>query len=70
MEPQRNPEVRINEVVTEISVTEGVGPLSTEEVKKLVALVLTQVRLEQDRVAQRQKDTGIRDRAYVPRIGG
>ena len=69
MEPQGTPDVRINEVVTEIVVTDSVGPLSAEEVKRLIALVLAQVRLEQDRAAQRQKDTMIRDRAYVPRVG-
>lgn len=69
MDSQIIPDVRINEVATEISVTEGVGPLSAEQVKKLVALVLAQVKLEQDRVYQRQKDTMIRDRAYRPRVG-
>jgi hypothetical protein len=69
MDPHQSPDVRINEVATEIQVTEGVGPLSAEQVKKLVALVLAQVKHEQDRNSQRQKDTGIRDQAYVPRIG-
>jgi hypothetical protein len=68
MPPPDSPDVRINEVVTEIAV-EGVGPLSAEEVKRIVAIVMAQVRLEQDRVAQRAKDTTIRDRAYMPRIG-
>ena len=69
MPPPNNPDVRINEVVTEIAVTEGIGPLSAEEVKRIVAIVIAQVRTEQDRVAQRAKDTTIRDRAYQPRIG-
>jgi hypothetical protein len=69
MEPQIIPDVRINEVATEIVVSEAVGSLSAEDVKRLVALVLAQVRQEQDRAAQRAKDTIIRDRAYVPRIG-
>jgi hypothetical protein len=69
MDPHQTPDVRINEVATEIQVTEGVGPLSAEQVKKLVALVLAQVKHEQDRNSQRQKDTAIRDQAYVPRIG-
>jgi hypothetical protein len=67
--PPDSPDVRINEVVTDIAVTEGVGPLSAEEVKRIVALVMAQVRTEQDRHAQRAKDTTIRDRAYQPRIG-
>lgn len=61
------PDVRINEVVTEIEVTEGVGSLNAAEVRRLVALVLEQVHLEQARSAQRQQDTTIRDRAYSPR---
>jgi hypothetical protein len=69
MPPPENPDVRINEFVTDITVTEGVGSLSAEEVKRLVAIVMAQVRLEQDRIAQRAKDTTIRDRAYQPRIG-
>jgi hypothetical protein len=63
------PDIRINEVVTEITVTEGVGSLTAQEVKQLVAIVLENVRAEQDRVAQRERDTAIRDRAYRPRIG-
>jgi len=69
MPPPDSPDVRINEVVTDIAVTEGVGPLSTEEVKRIVAIVMAQVRTEQDLFAQRAKDTTIRDRAYQPRIG-
>ena len=69
MDPHETPDVRINEVATEIQVTEGVGPLSAEQVKKLVALVMAQVKHEQDQNSQRQKDTTIRDQAYVPRVG-
>ena len=70
MDRHETPDVRINEVATEIQVTEGVGPLSAEQVKKLVALVLAQIKHEQDQNSQRQKDTTIRDQAYVPRVGG
>jgi hypothetical protein len=57
-------DVRIGEVVTDMVVTEGVGTLGPEEVKSLVALVLEQVRYEQERMAQRERDTAIRDRAF------
>jgi hypothetical protein len=57
-------DVRIGEVVTEMVVTEDIGPLSAEDVKRLVALVLEKVRQEQDRMAQRERDTMVRDRAY------
>jgi hypothetical protein len=69
MPPPNSPDVRINEVVTDIAVTEGVGPLSAEDVKRIVAIVMAQVRTEQDRLAQRAKDTTITNRAYQPRIG-
>jgi hypothetical protein len=61
-------DVRINEVVTDLEITEGVGALSPEEVRKLVTLVLEQVHLEQDRAEQRKKDTKITDRAYHPDV--
>jgi hypothetical protein len=57
-------DVRIGEVVTELTVTEGVGPLSPEDVRKIVTLVLEQLRQEQDRAQQRERDTGLHDRAY------
>jgi hypothetical protein len=69
MPPPNTPDVRINEVVTDIAVTDGVGPLSVEDVKRIVAIVMAQVKTEQDRLAQRAKDTTIKDRAYQPRIG-
>ena len=69
MPPADTPDVRINDLVTEITVTDGVGPLSPEDVRRIVAIVMAQVRAEQDRMAQRAKDTTIRDRAYQPRIG-
>jgi hypothetical protein len=69
MSPPDTPDVQINEVVTDISVTEGVGPLSAEDLKRIVGIVLAYVRTEQDRQAQQSKDTTIRDRAYQPRIG-
>jgi len=58
------PDVRVGEVVTEIVVTEGIGPLGAEEVKALVALVLDHVRQEQHRQNERSRDTGLRDRAF------
>jgi len=57
-------DIRIGEVSTELIVTEAVGPLSPEDVRKLVLQVLAQLRVEQDRQAQRQNDTAIHDRAF------
>ena len=59
-------DVRIGEVVTELVITESVGPLAPEDVRRLVTLVLEQLRHERDRVAQRERDTTVNDRAYRP----
>lgn len=56
-------DIRIGEVVTEITVTESVGALAPEEVKRLVAIVLEQVRREQDRASQRQREREVTDHA-------
>jgi len=63
-------DMRIGEVVTDMVVTEGVGTLGPEEVKRLVTLVLEQVRQEHDRAAQRERDTAISDRAFSHSIRG
>jgi hypothetical protein len=60
---------RINEVSTEVVVTESVGSLRPEEVKKIVALVLEHLRHEQHRTEQRERDTKITDRAYHSDVG-
>ena len=62
-------DVRIGEVVTDLVITEGVGPLSPQEVKALVALVLEQVRQEQQRSQGREQDTRVFDRAFRPTEG-
>jgi hypothetical protein len=63
-------DVKIGEVVTEMTVTEGVGSLSPEDVKRLVSLVLEQIRHEQGRTAQQQHDTAIHDRAFRGDVRG
>jgi hypothetical protein len=55
---------RINEIATELVVTDAVGALGPEEVKKIVGLVLEHLRHEQQRSSQRARDTTIDDRAY------
>jgi hypothetical protein len=66
MSAPNTPDVRIDEFVTEITVTEGVGPLSAQEVKRIAMLVLEQLRAEQGRAEQRKRDATIRDRAFMP----
>jgi hypothetical protein len=58
------PDIRIGEVVTDIVVTEGIGALGPEEVKRIVSLVIEHLRHEQDRAAQREQDTSIRNQFY------
>lgn len=58
--------VEIQQVQTDIVVTEGVGPLSKADVQQLVGIVLQQIRHEQDRNAQRTKDTAIENQVYPP----
>ncbi len=57
-------DVRIGEVQTEIVVTEGVASLSPEDVKRIVAIAMEQFHQEQDRIAQRQRDTAVHDSNY------
>lgn len=56
--------VHINEVQTDLEVTEGVGSLDSAEVKKLVALVLEQLKAQQHKEALRQSDDTLRNQAY------
>jgi hypothetical protein len=66
--PDEPNQVEIGEVRTDVVITEGVGPLSKGDVQRLVSLVLEHVRNEQDRNAQREKDTGITNRVYPPHV--
>lgn len=59
-----NNDVRIGEVHTDMVVTEGVASLSPEDVKRLVDIAVQQVKQEQDRKAQQQKDTSVYDSNY------
>jgi uncharacterized Zn finger protein len=57
-------DVRIGEVQTEVVVTESVGSLSAADVKRIVDIAMQQMRHEQDRLSQRQKDTSVFDSNY------
>lgn len=57
-------DVRIGEVVTEVVVSDTVGALGPDEVRRLVTLVLEQVRHETDRRDQQARDADIRDRVF------
>jgi hypothetical protein len=62
-------DVRVGEVLTEVVVTDGIGPLGPQEVRALVALVLEHVRQDQRRQEDQQRDTRMRDRAFQPKTG-
>jgi hypothetical protein len=62
-------DVRVGEVVVEMEITEGIGPLGPQEVRELVALVLEQVRREQARETDQARDTRIHDRVFRPVVG-
>ena len=57
-------DVRIGDVQTEMVVTESVGSLSVEDVKRIVDLAMQQFRQEQDRMAQHKRDTSVFDSNY------
>jgi hypothetical protein len=57
-------DVQIGEVTTDLTITESVGSLSPEEVRRLVKLVLEQVHNERARDERRERDTSVADRAF------
>jgi hypothetical protein len=61
MASQESPDVKVNEVVLDLQITEGAGPLSAAEVTRLVQLVLAQVHNEHDRLEARTRDTRLLD---------
>lgn len=61
-------DVRIGEVVTEVVVSDTVGPLGPDEVRRLVTLVLEQVRHETARRDQQARDADIHDRVFRPEV--
>lgn len=58
-------DVQINEVHTDIEVTESVGTLSPAEVKRLVALVMAQLEARRIHEERRAQDNRLRNSAYV-----
>ena len=57
-------DVKIGDVQTEVVVTEAVGSLTVEDVKRIVDMAMQQYRHEQDRMSQRQRDTSVFDSNY------
>jgi hypothetical protein len=58
-------DVHINEVHTEVEITDGVGALGPAETKKLVALVLAQLKAQQRHKELRDRDNRLQNSAYM-----
>ena len=58
-------DVHINEVHTELDITDSVGTLGPAEVKKLVALVLAQLKAQEHHDELHEKDNRLQNSAYV-----
>lgn len=63
------PDVRIGEVHVDVEISEEIGPLGPDVVRALVAAVIEQLRRDEGRQAERERDTAIHDRVYRPRVG-
>ncbi|HKE25409.1 MAG TPA: hypothetical protein VKB88_23785 [Bryobacteraceae bacterium] len=61
-------QIHIQDVRTDVIVTEGIGPLSQADMRRLVALVLEHVQQQQEANAQRKEDTAIANRVDPPHV--
>ena len=61
-------DVHIGEVHTDLQISAGVGSLSPEEVRKLVSLVMEQLKAQQHNDSLRERDDRLQGSAYVPDI--
>jgi len=57
-------DVRIGEVVTDMVLTEAVGSLAPEEVRRLIQLVIEQLQRNGEYMQQRSRDVAIGNSAY------
>ena len=58
-------DIHIDEVHTDMEITEGVGALGPAETKKLVAIVLAQLKAQEHHDELRQSDNRLQNSAYV-----
>ena len=58
-------DIHIEEVHTDLEITESVGALGPAEIKKLVALVMAQLKAQQRHEELRKRDDQLRNSAYV-----
>lgn len=57
--------VQIDEVHTDMEITEGAGPLGPAEMKKILAMVMEHLKAHKEHEERRQSDDAITDHAYV-----
>jgi hypothetical protein len=58
-------DIHIDEVHTDLEITESVGALGPDEMKKLVALVMAQLAAKQHHEELRDRDNRLQNSAYV-----
>ena len=58
-------DIRIEEVQTDLEITESVGTLAPAEVKRLIALVMEQLKTKERHEERRKRDDQLRNTAYV-----
>ena len=61
-------DVKIGEVAAEVTITEGTGSLSREEVQRIVNLAVAQIRAEMARTSQMRDEAKVRDRVFRQEI--
>jgi hypothetical protein len=61
-------DVHIGEVHTDLQITESVGALGPAEVRKLVALVMAQIKAQQHNDALRESDNRLQNGAYISNV--
>jgi hypothetical protein len=60
-------DVQINEVHTDLEITEGAGVLGPAEMKKMLATVMEHLRAHKDHEERCRNDDAVTDHAYSPR---
>lgn len=59
-------DVHINEVHTELEITEGSGVLGPAEMKRILSMVMEHLRAQQYHEQRRRDDDAVTDHAYYP----
>ena len=59
-------DVHINEVRTDLEITENPGALGPAEMKRVVAMVMEHLRAQQQHEERRSDDDAVTDHAYAP----